>query len=178
MQWNALAHHINSTSSWAYFLATRGWGVHAVLVCISCVRHVRSTLPSLFDTPNIPQLLEWFPLDPARGRSKMVLRHMGVQSSLDLTKKSIFWSLGFLSTPCWGCQKHDVRSRSSPRSVLDSCGPVPWAHVHEGGVSPECVAKGSPLWGGSGGWAVQSSWVVQSCSGCLADVSDKRIDSD
>ena len=69
-------------------------------------------------------------------------------------KKSIFWSLGFLSTPCWGCQKHDVRSRSSPRSVLDSCGPVPWAHVHEGGVSPECVAKGSPLWGGSGGWAV------------------------
>ena len=59
-----------------------------------------------------------------------------------------FWSLlciGFLPTQCWGCQKHDVRSRSSPRSVLDSCGPVPWAHVHEGGVFPAMRSEGFPF---------------------------------
>ena len=71
--------------------------------------------------------------------------------------------IGYLSTQCWGCQKHDVRSRSSPRSVLDSCCPVPWAHVHEGGVFPECVAKGSRLslrvWGLS---CIRRRWVLRS----------------
>merc|ERR1711957_505388 len=31
------------------------------------------------------------------------------------------------------CEEHDVRSRSSPRTVLDVCRFVPRPHVHEGG---------------------------------------------
>ena len=82
MRW---AHHIKSTSSWAYFLARLGvvGDYVEVFMRFYCVCHL-SDLSGLryhpFWYPQHPPTtiyrgLERFPLDPARGRSKMVLRH-------------------------------------------------------------------------------------------------------
>ena len=43
------------------------------------------------------------------------------------------WSVASLHILDWGCQKHDVHCRSSPWSLLDGGGLVPWTDVDQGG---------------------------------------------